>query len=59
MNLKLLDHLTKFYLVLHTVDVVDIPELMNILFSNADRIPQLVNAMEAAQRKSKQAKLEI
>ena len=29
------------------------------LFSNAEEIPQYINAMEAAQKKSKQAKLVI
>ena len=57
--LKFLDHLTKFCSGLHTVDVVDIPQLMNTLFINADVIPQLINATEAAQRKSKHAKLVI
>ena len=48
MALKLLDHLTKFCLGLHTVDAVDIPQLMKTIFINADRIPQLINVMEAA-----------
>ena len=59
MSLKLLDHITKFCLGLCTVDAVDIPQLMNTLFTNADDIPQFINAMEAAQRKSKRAKLVI
>ena len=57
--LKLLDHLTKFCSGLHTVDAVDIPQVMMTLFSNAEGIPQFINAMEAAQRKSKRAKLVI
>ena len=57
--LKLLDHLTEFCSGLHTVDVVDIPQVMKTLFSDAERIPQLINAMEAAQRKSKREKLVI
>ena len=32
---------------------------MKTLFSDAEEIPQLINAMEAAQRKSKRAKLII
>ena len=57
--LKLLDHLTEFCLVLHTVDAVDIPQVMKTLFSEAEGIPQFINAIEAAQRKSKLAKLVI
>ena len=38
---------------------MDIPQLMKTLFSDAEEIPQLINAMEAAQRKSKRAKLII
>ena len=57
--LKLLDHLTEFCLVLHTVDAVDIPQVMKMIFSDADSIPQFINAMEAAHRKSKRAKLVI
>ena len=58
-TLKLLDHLTNFCSGIHTVDAVDIPQLMKTLFTNADRIPQFINAMEAAQQKSKRAKLAI
>ena len=50
--LKLLDHLTEFCLGLHTVDAVDIPQVMKTLFSDAEGIPQFINAVEAAQRKS-------
>ena len=57
--LKLLEHLTKFFSGLHTVDTVDIPQLMKTLFSNTEGIPQYINAMEAAQRKSKRLKLAI
>ena len=57
--LKLIDHLTKFCSGLHTVDAVDIPQVMKTLFSNAEGIPQYKNAMESAQRKSKRAKLVI
>ena len=59
MALKLLDHLTKFYLGLHTIDAVDIPQAMKTLFSNAEGIPQFINAMESAQKKSTQEKLVI
>ena len=48
MALKLLDHLTKFCLVLHTVDAVNIPQLMKTPFTNANGIPQFINVMEAA-----------
>ena len=57
--LKLLDHITKFCLGLHIVNSVDIPQLMKLLFTEADIIPQFINAMEAAQRKSKWEKLVI
>ena len=55
--LKLLDHLTKFCLGLHNVNAVDIPQIMKTLFSDAEGITQFINAMEAAQRKSKRAEL--
>ena len=58
-DLKLLHHLTKFCLGFHTVDDMDIPQLMKTLFTNADGILQSINAMEAAERKSKMAKLVI
>ena len=57
--LKFLDHLTDFCSGLHTVDAVDIPQVMKTLFSDAKWIPQFINAMEAAQRKSKRAKIVI
>ena len=56
--LKLLDHLTYFCLVLHTVDTVDIPQVMKTFFRDAEGIPYL-NAMEAAHRKSMREKLVI
>ena len=59
MALKLLEHLTEFCSGLHTVDEVDIPQFMRTLFSDAEGIPQYINAMEAAQQKSKWAKLVI
>ena len=51
--LKLLDHLTKFCSGIHIVDAVNIPQLINTLFTDADGIPQFIDAMEAAQRRSK------
>ena len=59
MALKLLDHLTEFCAGLHTVDAVDIPKLLKTLYKDSDGLPQFINAMEAAQRKSKRAKLVI
>ena len=47
--LKLLDHLTEFCSGFHTVDAVDIPQLMKTLFADANGIPQFINTMEAAQ----------
>ena len=47
--LKILDHLTKFCSGFHTVDAVEIPQLMKTLFTNAYGIPQFINAMESAQ----------
>ena len=58
-TLKLMDHLTEFCLGLHTVDTMDIPQVMKTLFRDAEGIPQFINAMEEAQRKSKRAKLII
>ena len=55
-DLKLVDHLSDFFSGLHTVNAMDIPQLMKKLFTNADVIPQFINTMEAAQRKSKRAK---
>ena len=49
--LKLLDHLTEFCAGLHTVDAVDIPQLMKYLYKDSEGVPQFNNAMEAAQRK--------
>ena len=57
--LKLLDHLTEFCSGLHAVNAVDIPEVMKTLFSDDEGIPKFINTMEAAQRKSKRAKLVI
>ena len=47
-DLKLLDHLTKFCSVIHIIDAVDIPQLMKMIFTDADVIPQFINAREAA-----------
>ena len=41
------------------MDAVDIPQLMKTLYKDSDGVPQFINAMEAAQRKSKRAKLVI
>ena len=57
--LKLLDHITELCSGLHTVDAVDIPQVMKTLFRNAEGIPQYINSMEAAQQKSKQEKIVI
>ena len=51
--LKLLDHLTEFCSGLHAVDAGCIPQVIKTLFSDAKGIPKFINAMEAAQRKSK------
>ena len=59
MALKLLDHLIEFCLGLHTVDDVEILQLMKTLFNNADGILQSINVMEAAKWNYKRAKLEI
>ena len=58
-SLKLLDHLTKFCLGLHTLNAVDIPQVMKNFFSDAEVIPQFISAIEAAQCESKRAKLVI
>ena len=42
---------------LHAVDNVDILQLMKTLYADADKISQFINLMEAAQRKSKRAKI--
>ena len=57
--LKLLDHLTEFCAGLHTVYAVDIPRIMKSIYKDLEGVPQFINAMEAAQRKSKRAKLVI
>ena len=46
--IKLLEHLTEFCAGLHTVDAVDIPQLMKELYKESDRVPQFINVMEAA-----------
>ena len=51
--LNLLDHLTEFCAGLHTVDAVDIHQLMKEIYKDSDGLPQFINAMEAAQCKSK------
>ena len=57
--LKLLGHLTKFCSRLSTLYAVDISQVMKTLFSDAEGIPQYINAMEVAHRKPKQSKLVI
>ena len=57
--LNLLDHLTEFCAGLHTVDAVGIPQSMKSLYKYSEGVPQFINVMEAAQRKSKRAKLVI
>ena len=57
--LKLLDRLTEFCSGLHTVNAVYIPQVMKTLFSDTEGIPQFINAIKAAPRKSKRAKLVI
>ena len=59
MPLKLLDNLKEFCAGLHTVDVVDIPQLMNSIYKDSEGVPQFINSIKAAQRKSKHAKLVI
>ena len=58
-TLKLLGHLTVFCAGLHTVDAEDIPQIMKYLYKYLEGVPQFINAMEAAQRKSKRTKLVI
>ena len=36
---------------LHTVDAVDITQLMKELYKDSDGVPQFINTMEEAQRK--------
>ena len=57
--LKLLNHLTEFCAGLHTVDAVNIPQLMKSLYKDSEGVPLFINAMEAAQHKSESAKLVI
>ena len=57
--LKILDHPTKFYLGLHTVDSGNIPQVIKKLCSDATGIPQFINTIEAVQQKPKQEKLVI
>ena len=44
---------------LHTVDAVDIPQIMKSLYKYLEGVPRVINAMEVAQSKSKRAKLVI
>ena len=59
MALKILDHLTIFCSGIHTIDDVDIPQLMKTLFTDTNGIPQFINMMELAQQKSKWTKPSI
>ena len=58
-SLQLLDHIIEFYLGLHTVNAMDIPQLITTIFTDVDGIPQFINAMEAVQKKSKREKIVI
>ena len=51
--IKLLEHLTEFCAGLHTVDAVDIPQLMKELYKDSDGVPQyyLRNVMRRFTRK--------
>ena len=51
--LKLLNHLTEFCAGLHTVDVVDITQIMKSLYKYSEGLPRFINAMEAAHHTSK------
>ena len=51
--IKILDYITKLCSRLHTFNAVNIPQLMKTLFTDANGIPQFVDAIEAVQRKSK------
>ena len=59
MDLKRLNHLTEFCVGVHTVDAVDIPQIMKSLYKYSEGVPQFINAMEEAQRKSKREKIVI
>ena len=37
--IKILEHLTEFCVALHTVDAVDIPQLMKELYKDSDGVP--------------------
>ena len=54
-----IEHLPEFFSGLLTVGAVDIPQLMKDLYKDSDGVLQFINSMEAAQRKSKRAKLVI
>ena len=41
---------------IYTVDAVDIQQIMKSLYKDLEGVPQFINAMEAAQGKSKRAK---
>ena len=58
-SLKLLEHLTEFCSGLHTVNAVDITQVIKTLFRDTEDILQFINETEAAQLKPKRAKLVI
>ena len=41
--INLLEHLTEFCAGLHTVEAVDIPQLMKELYKDSDGVPQFIN----------------
>ena len=47
-DIKLLKHLTYFCAGFCTVDVVDIPQLVEDIYKDSDGVPQFINVMEAA-----------
>ena len=47
----------RFCAELHTVDALDIPQLMKTLYKGSDGVPQFINTVEAAHRKAKCEKL--
>ena len=59
MALKIFDHINDFCSGIHTIDAVYIPQLMKMLFTNANGITQFISAMEAAQKNPKRANLVI
>ena len=58
-SLKLLTYLPEFCAEIHSVDAVDITQLMKMLYKDSDGVPKFINAMEAAPRKFERAKIVI